>query len=1086
VRPFAAATDTFELLAARHRCLILLAYAASGAAALAYELLWHRGLALVIGSTTAATAATLVGFLGGLALGSRLAAPAAERVRQPLRVYAAVELAIAACGWLLAQAWAASPALAALTWRLSWQTALDPLVVRFGVAAAVLLVPTALMGATFPLIAASRPASEARSETNWIPAVYALNTLGAVVGAIAAGFVGLPTLGARGTTVLAMGLNALAAAAALGAAQTTPAPSSRRSAPAGPIDSRLPPLRAAQPMLVWLILPLSAAVTLGLEVVWTRVLTLVLGSSTYAFATMVSTFVGGLAVGALVAARMVTRLARPAEALGWGLVATAGGALLALHVVPWLPVAFLYTFRLTGGDWLLLAMGMSVLAATVMLPTAVTQGLVFPLGTHVVTTGHRDPARRAGVAYAVATVGAVAGALVTTFTLIPTWGLDGAGAALVVLSLIGAGVAMLAAGPRGTWRLTRAVVSTTLVLALWFPDWDPLRLATGVYRDAPRLLELYPSPAEFPRMFRHYRLVWFRDGTGATVLVYERPSHGAAVHRVLTIDGKVEASTAEDMSTQVLLGHLPWLVGARPGRALVVGLASGITLGSLARHPFDAIVAVELEPAVVAAAAEFRQFNHHVLADPRVRLLVEDGRIYLAAPGTEFDVIVSEPSNPWIAGSARLFTVEFFRLARRRLAPDGVFVQWIQLYGLTPSLLRIAVRTFLAVFPEALAFQAGPGDLLLVGAGRPVRLDYRRLVAAFEHAAVAGDLARAGLRDPAALAARLLLGGEQLRQYAGRGVLNTDENALLEFGAGRALYRETTETNLQSIEQYGPPNPIRYLDGLPPGSRGTMARRIAEVALRAGEGRRAYHAASWAVSAGGDPESWWLLGEAAQRQGKTAEARRAWRQVLTSDPRHTRARLGLARLAWREGNLPEAQELLDPALDEGDGLAAAWHLGGWLAARRNVPALAVRRFQRALSLWEDVRDRWVVRYGLAQSLRQVGEEAAAAAEESAMKTDLRAWCALLEQHPPSVGAGGAELETGAILDALAADRGGISRAMLRHVVEPLTHFYRGRTLYLLGYDEDAAMELQQAVRLGGCEAARQLLTLVETGLGRRP
>lgn len=1057
---------------------ILAAYAMSGAAGLIYEVVWQRSLALIIGSTTVATAATLVAFLGGLAVGAFAVGAIIRGTRHPLKTYAFLELGIAGCAAALTWLWADTGWWAALTWRLAGESSTGLLAARWAVAGASLLLPAALMGGTFPVLAAYRPDSVLAGA--WVPMLYAANTLGGVVGAAGAGFLFLPALGARGATAVAILLNACAAVAAL-------AVSRRRAAEGTPgtdvaVLADPAPRRAVRQSVtgLWLVIGLGGAVTLAFEVVWTRALTLVLGSSTYAFATMLVTYIGGLALGAVVGAQVAPRLQRPAASLGWVQIGTAVGALLALHLVPQLPVAFLYMFRLTGDHPLALTLGMSALSAAIMLPTALTQGMIVPIAIHVLAAASRSAGRGAGAAYAVSTVGAVAGTVVTTFWLIPALRIEGAGGTVAAAALVGAALAFASERQGQRWPAVRAVVTGAFALALVFPRWDPVRLGTGVYRDAPQLLQLYPSPREFPRIFEHYRPLFYRDGAGASVLVYERPSLGPLPHRVLTIDGKVEASTAADMATQVLSGHVPLFVGAPSGRALVVGVASGITLGALARHPFREIVAVEIEPAVLEAASAFRAFNHDVLNDPRVRLVVDDGRNYLAAPGRPFDVIVSEPSNPWIPGAARLFTHEFFRLARQRLSDDGVFVQWIQLYGLEPELLRAVVRTFQAVFPEALAVRSGGGDLLLLGAARPVRLDYARTAELLRNPAVSTDLERVGIREPAEVAAALVVGGAGLRAYAGTGLLNTDDNALVEFGAFRSLYRDTAGANLQALLDRAPAVPMEYLDrlGATAEARAAAARDIARAYLQARQEVAAYHVAEWSAMEHPSGAAWWLAGEAANRLGDVDEARRAWLRALVLEPRDTDARLGLLRLAWRTGDLIEVSRQLESLAETGAVPSEAWHVGGLHAARQNAHALAIERFRRALAGWTDARDRWVVRYALAASLRALDDEPAAAAETRYMSDELKAWCALLEEAPPAADQRLTDVETEAMLDGLVADKEGVTRLMAQRVFEPLSHFYRGKTLYLLGYASEAARELERAVELGGCAAARRLLALV--------
>ncbi|MBI3491344.1 MAG: fused MFS/spermidine synthase, partial [Acidobacteria bacterium] len=855
-------------------------------------------------------------------------------------MYAALEFAVAAmAGSLTILVWPQATRWSSFAWRLAGDSVTGLLVARLGVAAVFLLLPAALMGGTFPVLARYRP--PLRSRDSWVPALYTANTLGAVAGAVGSGFLLLPLVGAARTAAAAMSLNAVAAMMALGLARSASAGSTPDSKESDETRSRAPAVRRRSPWRIWLLLLLAGAVTLAFEVIWTRALTLVLGSSTYAFATMLATYIGGLALGALVATRLVSSFRQDVPCLIWVQLGSALGALIALHLVPTLPVAFLYMFRLTGDHPVALTVGMSALAVGIMFPTAVSQGMVFPIGVHAVTGGHPDLGGRAGLAYAVSTCGAVLGALITTFWLIPALGIDHAGGAAAAVSLCAAGLAV-SDGEEHRIRVAGgvAIAACALALSMFFPTWDTLRLGAGIYRDAPRLLQLYPSPREFPRIFRHYRPVLHRDGAGASVLVYDRPSLASLPHRVLVIDGKVEASTADDMSTQVLSGHLPLMVGGPSGRALVIGVASGITLGALAQHPFRDIVAAEIEPAVLDAARTFRDFNHDALSDPRVHVVLDDGRHYLAAVTDPFDVIVSEPSNPWIPGSARLFTLEFFQQVRAHLQDGGVFAQWIQLYGLEPNLLRALVRTFQSIFPEVLVVQASDGDLLLLGAARPLRLDYARTAELLTHRQVADDLSRIGIHNPAEIAVRLVLGGADVKTYAGSGVLNTDDNALLEFAASRTLYRDTITANAEALAVHAPTVPMSYIQrlGETADARAQAGRAVSRAYLGGERGTAARRAAEWSQMEAPTADGWWLLGQAASQLGDAAEAGRAWRRALALDPQHADARLALARLAWRRGDLFESGAVLGPLLLHWDTApAAALYLRGLLTARGDAP-----------------------------------------------------------------------------------------------------------------------------------------------------
>jgi len=349
---------------------------------------------------------------------------------------------------------------------------------------------------------------------------------------------------------------------------------------------------------------------------------------------------------------------------------------------------------------------------------------------------------------------------------------------------------------------------------------------------------------------------------------------------------------------------------------------------------------------------------------------------------------------------------------------------------------------------------------------------------------VMSDLEQIGIDGPADIATRLLIGGADVRAYAGDGILNTDDNALVEFAAARSLYRNTITDNEQALAAHASAAPKHYIDRMGETSevRAQAGRAIARAYLRAGQWTPAARAAQWSLEQTASAEAWWLAGEAAMKLGQRADAETAWTRTLALDPDHTSARLALARLAWRSGKLDEAKRVLQPLLADDPRNATARYLSGLIATREGEPALAARHLTAALVLWTDVGDRWAVRYALAAARHAMGEGAQAAAEEARVVEDLKAWCAALADAPPAVD--GTLNETDPVVDLMVLDQPGATRVLAQHLLEPLMHFYRGKTLYLLGYWSEAAEALARAVEAGGCDAASRYLTLAERAASR--
>ncbi|MCK6502374.1 hypothetical protein L6R53_03085 [Myxococcota bacterium] len=702
--------------------------ALSGAGALLCEVVWLRRLLLAFGSTGLALTLTLAVYMGGLGVGGLLAGRVAWR--RPPRGYGLLELA--AAGWALAM-----PAVLRIVLPVA-----DAVPGLAGAALAATLAlgpPAVLHGATLP--AASAGLSGGRGAG----ALYAANTAGAVLGVLAGPLLLLPLVGVRGTELVAAACGASAGLLALAMARELPA----TAAPAGP----------ALPPRLLLAGAVAGAASLSLEVAWSRLGALLLGGSVYAVASVLAVFLLGTALGAALGRRLGPTATAPAL-VALGLLAV--GGTLAWR---WLPHALGLVFAATGPAGL--GPGGALLLLLAMGGAPLASGIVF---TSVLGAVPGSPTRAAGQLLAANTLGSVLGSALTGLWGLPLLGLRGV-VALAALLAVGVGAA-LAPSPR--LRLLGPLALALLLLAS--PRWDPALYSVGLYLRVGDFADLSPRAVE---RFAHegFRLLSYRDGRSASVAVGESTRTG---NRWLAINGKVDASTGEDMPTQELSGLLPVQVfQARAGRApdtLVVGLASGITARAALQAGAAHVTAVELEPEVVAAARHFSPWNGGLLDDPRVTVAVADARSWLrrrpvgAAP---FDVIISEPSNPWITGVSNLFTAEYWALARGQLAPDGVFCQWLQLYALPPDAMRSLVRTFLEVFPDAHLYESIPGaDALLITGPPPP------------------GLALPPTLDPAGLS-----------RLAGRARRNTDDLPWVEFEAPRWLHRPTGAENAERIQR---------------------------------------------------------------------------------------------------------------------------------------------------------------------------------------------------------------------------------------------------------------------------------------------
>lgn len=928
------------------RSPFLILFAVSGAAALIYEVVWTRLLTLQMGHGIAAASTVLAAFMGGLAVGAAVAGRRGGRLspERALTVYAGLELTIGVLALLLPFA------LTALRpWLISAYADGDGgatfALLRLGTSVLLLAVPAAAMGATFP-IASRWMVRTAASAAQDAGGLYAANTLGAAVGAVLAGFVLIPALGLAGSTWVGVVLNITAAAGAFAIARsaslvadsTNENPRSegegfsprRATASSGKADAKASALRASpepRPWVAALALGASGFASLTLQVVWTRLLVQILGPTTYAFSIVVAIFIIGIAAGAAAGAWLATRVRSAAVGLAIALLASAALALAAASAVDWalLTIAEIvarpdYRF----GD-VLTREGLMVTG--LLLPMTVAFGAAFPFAV-ALASGREDAVTESlGRIYAVNTVGAIAGALLAGFVLVPQIGLH-LTIRMVAAVLAVAAVAILAVAGRGRGRAVGFVLAAAVMVAgVALPPWDRLLLSSGAYKYAAALrgpsLETALAAGE---------LLSYREGATGTVAV--RRLAGTVS---LAIDGKVDASNAGDMLTQRLLAHVPLLLHPNPKRVAILGLGSGVTLGSALTHPLDAATVLEISPEVVDASRFFDTENHRALADPRTRLVVGDGRTHLMLGRESYDVIVSEPSNPWMAGIASLFTREFFEGAKARLAPGGVLCQWAHTYDISSDDLRSIVATFLTAFPDGSLWLVGDADVLLIGATGPLDDRVAGITAAWQRPGVAADLASVGAADPYAVTSLFVAQGEALKAWVNGAPLQTDDRSRLEFSGPRNIFGLARDDNATTLRELAGRSPKpAAVAAAAQGATAAHHRNRGLMFLKSDAHRPAYDDFMQALAIEpNDPVSLDGLTRSAAALNRLEEAK-AVLTKLASAPANSSAKLALSKVLASQGAVDEAVRIPFSLLQSDPG---------------NVPAL-----EQLASVLSDVGD----------------------------------------------------------------------------------------------------------------------------------
>lgn len=791
--------------------LVAACFFLSGATGLIYEVLWARMLGLVFGATTLAVSTVLAAFMGGLALGSALGGRLGSRIKRPVRVYGLLEIGIALYAILVPFLFRVIDNLYAVIWQNFHPGFFTFSLWRFLLSCVLLLLPTALMGATLPVLSAALLRAESAG-TATITKLYTRNLAGAICGCLAAGFLLLPILGVRGTIYTAALINVLIGIAAILAERRNDATilSNQDTPPMSPptfVETESQVSDAG----FWLCCAFSSGfVTISTQVAWTRMLAMIIGSSTYAFSLVVALFLIGLSAGAYVIARRnLAGLLR--ETLLKVEIFTAISLVLSLAIVNIIPALLVNVgLKLHVNSWLgLLILQIGSTALLILLP-AFLMGMVMPLV--LVWAGEKNRERSVqlvGRSYAINTIGAIVGAFAAGFVLIPKLSTRSTVLIAASVCVIVASIAYQPKAESTDANLQRAVAVCLAIVvsaASFFvgPRVNLGQLSIGAYDSLIRVLAKSRGGVDDGSVQQRgpeiHELLMYEEGPTSTVSVRKDWDITS-----MAINGRTNASDREDMATQVMLGQMPILMAPRLKNALVVGYATGVTAGSILQSPIESVECVELEPATVNGSRFFEHVNNHPLADPRLHLVIDDARTYLRVVPTRYDIIVSEPSHPWVPGVANLFTREFFQLGRERLTDDGVFVQWLQIYQLSTKSLQSVLATFHETFPYVFVFRVQSAwkgkDLLLIGSKTPLTLD--RIKERIADPRIAAEVSRAAIQSDADARAWFVCDEKQLERAVAGAVINTDDNMHIETTAPREAFQPLLETNAAWVESLG-------------------------------------------------------------------------------------------------------------------------------------------------------------------------------------------------------------------------------------------------------------------------------------------
>lgn len=931
----------------------------SGFTGLAYEVIWTRLLVRYLGATSLAVTTVLASYMAGLALGSLLFGRLIDRRGDPLRVYGLLELGIGAFAIIFPFVLLALNPIYSLIYPPLQGKFYVLSSVRFLLCFLILLIPTSLMGGTLPVLSKFM-ATGLSTLTQRVGRLYAVNTMGAVVGVLGTGFLLLPQLGIRQATLLCAALNfgILVVALTMSRRYKKPDRKQGKAMQRKGLQSKTP---AGRSKIILAVFAATGFCALAIEVIWTRILALIIGTTVYAFAVMLATFLLGLAAGSSVFARVAQRTRSPGRTLGLVVAGIGLTTYLSTHAFGKLPMLYMAFYEKTGPSWGNLTWFQFAVCSIIMLVPAFLMGALFPLVARLYAKDVSKVGSEIGEIYAFNTVGAILGSVAGSFLFLR---ILGAVNGLIFISMIYMAIGTIllvkvAEFRRLGSRLALAGCMAALAVALITnsPTIDRKMMTSGVYRYAP----VFKTQEGLKRSLRQSKTLFYDEGLDATVAV-ER-FHDEIT---LSIDGKVDASTGtDDMTTQVLLAQLPLLLHPQPDTVLVIGLGSGVTLGSAQRHSVRSIDCVELLENVVDASEHFNLHNYDCLSDPRTTLIIGDARNHLLLTKRKYDVIISEPTNPWISGVNDLFTQEFFKLAIGRLRTGGVMCAWFHTYHMGDDDVRTMVKTFTSVFPEAVLWMSTGTDLVLLGSTGPLVFD-EHLGERMIEPGIAEDLARIWIHTPEDLLSSHIAGTRALLDFAGSArEHNTDDNMLLEFSAGTKILEETQQVHLVNfLRMIEPPPMERFTASVAERIRaGLEARKKVIRGSLALIGKRTDMALSLYAQAyrlaPSDPyvldkyiETNFTVGNVLFSQGKYDEAIQSYEKALVEPdyPTSWLAYIGLGVCYMAKGDYERAHENTRMSIEKNPYNADGYYNLGKLQYGRGKLAEAAHSFEQALDI----------------------------------------------------------------------------------------------------------------------------------------
>ena len=799
------------------RKLILFLFFASGISGLIYEIVWTRIFTLLFGNTTYAISTVLTAFMAGLAAGSFIFGRIVDKlhnpdsaisnpqstilIKSPLMLYAILELCIGISALLV------SPSLSILDNFYisilgdSLPSAFYSNIVRFLISFFILFIPTTLMGGTLPVL--SRFFIHKIEELGWnVAIIYAVNTLGAVIGCFMTGYMFIATIGVKNTTLLAVSINILVGIVAMAAAGFSLRKSSHQStrAPEHQLEDRTQKtedrrqkskVKTIDSRLLLFFFGLSGFTSLSYEILWTRAFSLTFYSTVYLFSNILTVFLLGIAIGSLVFTRFINPSSPPFNKGGQGgidLVRVFGiiefligmCALLSIIFFQWLPFGINDIGSLFDDmTWQKNILITFIINLFVMFIPTLLMGLTFPLIGRLYTDNLNLLGRKIGDVYSINTIGSIIGSFMAGFILIPFLGVQKGILFVSFINLI-IGIIIIFKSPAGVSGLKwSGLVSAVIILAV-FGKIAAAGINMGVGYSI------------------NGNIIFSKEDVSGTVKVIEDDT---GRFRTLMVNN-YSLATSGDVA--VRFGHIPMLLHNKPDDVLVISLGSGITVGAVGQHPVKNIECVEIVPSVREAAGLFEKENHNILNDPRLRLTIWDGRNYLLMTNNKYDLIISDLFQPDSAGTGNLYSKEHYQNCKDRLKNGGLMAQWLPLYQLSTEDLKVIMATFSRIFPHVTVWygdiNSAKPTLLLLGSESPIKIDMTQLQDKMRQEGIVSDIIEKD--NPFAFMSFFIMNEKGVSKFTEGAELNTDDKPYIEFSAPKYIWKRS-ESAVQNFRELG-------------------------------------------------------------------------------------------------------------------------------------------------------------------------------------------------------------------------------------------------------------------------------------------